>query len=55
MRANDDGALDIADAVAILSRLFANAGPLPAPFSECGLDPTADELGCAAFAPCVGS
>jgi hypothetical protein len=50
--ANDDGALDIADAIALLSHLFANAGDLPAPFGECGIDPTLDELGCLEYAGC---
>jgi hypothetical protein len=50
--ANDDGAINIADAIAVLSNLFANAGPLPAPFNGCGTDPTIDELGCLGYAPC---
>ncbi len=50
--ANDDGALNLADATAILSYLFADAGLLPAPFDECGNDPTADALGCNSFSLC---
>jgi hypothetical protein len=51
--ANDDGALDIGDAVKILGRLFAQTGPLPAPFGACGVDQTPDDaLDCAEFAPC---
>ena len=50
--ANDDGTLDIADAIAILGHLFGNAGPLPQPFAECGADETEDELGCQSFVPC---
>jgi len=46
--ANDDGKIDISDPVKILGHLFAGAGPLPPPFSECGVDPTPDTLG-----PCV--
>jgi hypothetical protein len=38
--ANDDGTLNIADAIKILSHLFAATGPLPAPFPNCGPDPT---------------
>lgn len=49
---NDDGSLDIADPVAILGHLFAMQGPLPAPHPACGTDPTADPIGCSAFAPC---
>ncbi|MFQ5653445.1 MAG: hypothetical protein ACE5GW_01780, partial [Planctomycetota bacterium] len=49
---NDDGALDIADPVYKLAALF-SSGPLPpAPHPGCGVDPTADLLGCAAFPPC---
>ncbi len=50
--ADDDGALDIADAIAVLSHLFARSGDLPQPFGVCGVDPTADELGCSSFPPC---
>ena len=50
--ANDDGKVDIADAIKILAHLFAGAGPLPAPFDECGIDPTIDALGCASYTPC---
>jgi hypothetical protein len=51
---NDDGAVDIGDAIAVLSHLFAGAGPLPDPFGECGVDPTVDELGCASYELCEG-
>ena len=50
--ANDDGAIDIADAIAILGHLFGGAAPLPEPFGECGIDPTADDLTCASYPPC---
>ena len=50
--ANDSGAIDIADAIAILSHLFAQTGPLPAPFGECGSDPTTDGLDCAEHTAC---
>ncbi len=52
--ANDDGGVNIADAVAILAYFFSGAGDLPAPFPECGVDPTTDgdPLECQAFAPC---
>ncbi len=42
---NDDGALDIADAVTLLNFLFVTDDPLPQPLS-CGTDPTDDGLGC---------
>jgi hypothetical protein len=51
---NDDGALDISDAITLLSFLFVGGAPIPfpGPLDPCGDDPTADALGCAAFAPC---
>jgi len=49
---NDDGAIDIADAIATLGHLFGGTGPLPAPFEECGPDPTEDDLGCESYEPC---
>lgn len=51
--ANDDGAVDLADVLAVLGHLFVGAGPLPLPFPGCGLDPTADGLGCVGFPPCL--
>ncbi|MBN1418471.1 MAG: hypothetical protein JXP34_06810, partial [Planctomycetes bacterium] len=49
---DDNGAVNISDPVNLLTYLFAS-GPAPkAPFPDCGEDPTADTLGCEAFAPC---
>ena len=49
---NDDGAVDIADPVFLLSHLF-SGGPEPsAPFAACGLDPTPDALGCMIYTAC---
>ncbi len=46
---NDDGYIDIADAIYSLSYSFAS-GPAPkSPFPSCGLDPTADALGCDSY------
>jgi len=51
--ANDDGATNTTDAVYLLDFLF-REGPEPlAPHDGCGLDATADGLGCASFPPCV--
>ena len=55
-------ALTLTDAVYILNWLFQGDSPPPAPsprtaeydLGDCGIDPTVDELGCAAFAPCAG-
>jgi len=41
---NDDGAVNIADAIKLLGHLFGGEGPLPAPFPDCGTDPTPDDL-----------
>src|SRR4030095_9478262 len=50
--ANDDGGVDISDAVWLLSHLFLG-GPRPsAPFGICGLDPTPDGLGCGQYSAC---
>ncbi len=46
---NDDGGLDIADPIALLDALFGSGGPIPDP-AACGVDPTADGLGCASTA-----
>ena len=44
--ADDSGDLNITDAVNSLGYLFRGGAPLPAPFLECGVDPTEDELDC---------
>ena len=50
--ANDDGSVNVTDVVHLLSILFRSGPALPAPFMECGLDPTADELSCKSFPVC---
>jgi cytochrome c peroxidase len=49
---NDDGKLDISDPIALLGHLFLGAPAPPAPFPDCWLDPTEDELDCTAYPPC---
>ena len=49
--ANDDGAVDLSDTVHLLNFLFQGGSPPDAPYSECGLDATADTLGCSG-SPC---
>ena len=44
--ANDDGRLNIADPIAVVSQLFGMDAQLPAPFPNCGSDPTEDSLSC---------
>lgn len=43
---NDDGRLDVADAIAPLSALFFGTNLPSAPYPGCGPDPNADGLGC---------
>ncbi len=47
--ANDDGALDIADAVYVLAYLFAKGTPPPEPSGAPGSDPTTDSIECDAY------
>jgi hypothetical protein len=44
--ANDDGGVDITDAILILSSLFEGDTTLPQPYPVVGFDPTADEFIC---------
>lgn len=48
--ANDDGGLNLTDAVYLLNWLFISGAPIPPPGpAEAGLDQTADELGCTSY------
>ena len=49
--ANDDGGLDLGDAIYLLGAIFSGGDDPPAPHPGCGLDPTPDGLGCAS-SPC---
>lgn len=49
--ANDDGLLDVADAIRMLGSLFVADPPLPAPIGTCGEDPTPDSLTCSTACP----
>jgi len=51
---NDDGKINVADAVALLGYLFAERPAPSAPFEVCGVDPTPDEVPCAASTPQCG-
>jgi hypothetical protein len=44
--ADDDGTIDLSDAIAILAYLFVGSAPPAPPFPDCGIDPTAGEIGC---------
>ena len=50
--ANDDGRVNIIDAMRILSQLFGRLERLAPPFPECGEDATEDLLSCEASPPC---
>ncbi len=50
--ADDDGGLSITDAVRILGYLFRGDDALPAPFGECGVDPSEDNLSCESSPRC---
>jgi hypothetical protein len=43
---NDDGRESLEDAIKLLSWLYQGGDPPPPPFTEPGLDPTPDKLGC---------
>jgi len=43
MDANDDGAIDLSDAIRLLSFLFLEAPAPPLPFPACGIDATTDD------------
>jgi hypothetical protein len=45
---DDNGTLELTDAIFGLNYLFQAGRPIPAPFPDPGLDPTADALGCEA-------
>ncbi len=50
---NDSGAVDLTDPVFLLNFLFLGRRPSPpAPFAECGFDPTPDDLTCESFQGC---
>jgi hypothetical protein len=51
--ANDNGRVNIADAIYVLSHVIVGTAPPPPPFPGCGTDPTGDALECAAFPICA--
>jgi hypothetical protein len=51
--ANDDGRVNVADAIGILQLLVVGVS-LPAPFPDCGVDPTDDRLACETYRACGG-
>ncbi len=49
---NDDGLLEVADVVSLITYLFLSGKTPTEPFIECGTDNTPDELPCDFFPPC---
>ncbi|MBN1443525.1 MAG: hypothetical protein JXA90_12515 [Planctomycetes bacterium] len=49
---NDDGQVDISDAVRLLGHLYLGSETPPDPFGACGEDTTEDELECSAYSAC---
>ena len=49
---NDDGAVNVADGIQILGYLFSGSGDPPAPFPNCGNDPSEDLLSCDFYPGC---
>ncbi|RTZ91459.1 MAG: hypothetical protein DSY92_04470 [Planctomycetota bacterium] len=49
---NDDGSVNLADPIRLLAYLFSGGEVPDAPFPACGVDPTADMLGCVSFGAC---
>ncbi len=49
---NDDGGFDISDPIYALSNLFSAGPPPPAPYPNCGVDPTPDGIDCTSFDAC---
>jgi hypothetical protein len=50
--ADDSGVVNITDGIYVLGFLFLGGPPPPAPFPDCGVDPSADSVACEAFPPC---
>jgi len=49
---NDDGTVNISDPVHLLGHLFSGGPAPPAPYPDCGEDPTLDSLGCSSYPTC---
>jgi len=50
---DDNGRVELTDAVALLDFFFRASAPPPAPGTSCGEDPTEDPLDCAGYPGCV--
>jgi hypothetical protein len=52
---NDDGRIELADALLLLSFLFLGGRAPATPFPACGTEPTPDSLRCDEFPACTGA
>ena len=43
---NDDGAVELSDAISVIAYQFSSGAQPPPPFEQCGVDQTDDTLGC---------
>ena len=50
--ADDDGLISLNDPIDVLKYLFLDTVKIPAPGTDCGIDPTRDELSCASYPLC---
>ncbi len=50
--ADDNGTIDITDAIWVLEYLFREGNAPASPFPDCGIDPTSDEISCSSFPRC---
>jgi len=53
MDSDDNAAIEITDAILLLNHLFLGGRAPPAPYPECGPDPSEDDLPCDAYPFCV--
>jgi len=52
---DDNGALELTDAIALIGYLFLGDPAPGLPFPGCGADPTPDDLGCSTYGACLKS
>jgi hypothetical protein len=52
MDSDDNGRIEITDAIRILAYLFLGGATIPPPLTDCGEDPTLDELDCGIYGSC---
>ena len=50
--ADDNGTINVPDAIRVLILLFNPSKALPSAYPDCGSDPTPDSLNCESYVPC---